>query len=221
MILKRLKLNTNLGEPTNCYIIVDEETKEAMIIDPGAEADKIIDMINVLEAKVKYIYLTHCHGDHIGALKEIKEKLGGKILIHRIESENLNNPEVTLNYYIGMEDIELEADSRVDDNDIIHVGSIEFKVIHTPGHTNGSTSLYCDEYKMLFSGDTMFRGTWGRTDLPTGSMVDIMDSITRKLLVLPPDTICYPGHRKVNYVKRRGTYLFRIKTKRRLKFSIL
>ena len=91
MILKRLKLNTNLGEPTNCYIIVDEETKEAMIIDPGAEADKIIDMINVLEAKVKYIYLTHCHGDHIGALKEIKEKLGGKILIHRIESKNLNN----------------------------------------------------------------------------------------------------------------------------------
>ena len=217
MILKRLKLNTNLGEPTNCYIIVDEETKEAMIIDPGAEADKIIDMINVLDAKVKYIYLTHCHGDHIGALKDIKEKLGGKILIHRIESENLNNPNVTLNYYIGMEDIELEADSRVDDNDIIHVGNIEFRVIHTPGHTNGSTSLYCDEYKMLFSGDTMFRGTWGRTDLPTGSMVDIMDSITRKLLLLPPDTICYPGHRKINYVKRRSTYIFRIKTKRRLK----
>lgn len=217
MILKRLKLNTNLGEPTNCYIIVDEETREAMIIDPGGEPEKIIDMINVLNAKVKYIYLTHCHGDHVGGIVEVKNKLGGKILIHRIESENLENPAVTLNYYIGMEDIGLEADSRVDDNDIIHIGNIEFRVIHTPGHTNGSTSLYCDEYKMLFSGDTLFRGTWGRTDLPTGSMEDIMDSIIRKLLVLPPDTICYPGHRKNNNVKRGSTYLFGIKAKRRLK----
>ena len=204
MILKRLKLNTNLGEPTNCYIIVDEESKEAMIIDPGGEPEKIIYMINVLGASVKYIYLTHCHGDHIGGLKEVKEKLGGKILIHRTESENLKNPAVTLNYYIGMEDIELEADSRVDDNDIIHIGNIEFKVIHTPGHTNGSSSLYCDEYKMLFSGDTIFRGTWGRTDLPTGSMEDIIDSITRKLLILPPDTICYAGHGKSTMLREEA-----------------
>ena len=196
MILKRLKLNTNLGEPTNCYIIVDEETKEAMIIDPGAEPERIIEMINVLEAKVKYIYLTHCHGDHVGGIEEVKRVLGGKILIHRVESENLNNPAVTLNYYIGIDNIELEADSRVDDNDIIHIGNIQFKVIHTPGHTSGCSSLYCDEFKMLFTGDTIFRGTWGRTDLPTGSMEDIMDSIIRKLLVLPPDTICYPGHGK-------------------------
>ena len=84
LILKRLKLNTNLGEPTNCYIIVDEETREAMIIDPGGEPEKIIDMINVLNAKVKYIYLTHCHGDHVGGIVEVKNKLGGKILIHRI-----------------------------------------------------------------------------------------------------------------------------------------
>lgn len=195
MILKRLKVQTNLGDPTNCYIIVDEETKEAMIIDPGGEAESIIEMVKILEANVKYIYLTHCHGDHVGALKEVKDALGGKILIHRIDSENLNNPAVTLTYYIGMDNIELEADSRVDDGDLIHIGNIEFKVIHTPGHTKGSSSLYCDEQKMVFTGDTLFRGTWGRTDLPTGSMEDIMDSITNKLLKLPGDTICYPGHR--------------------------
>lgn len=201
MVLKRLKLNTPLGEPTNCYIIVDEETKETMVIDPAAEADVIIEMLNILEAKLKYIYLTHCHGDHTGAVNELKSRCGGKILIHRIESENINNPQVTLNYYIGIPDIELETDSRIDDNDLIHLGNLEFKVILTPGHTNGSTSLFCEKEKMLFSGDTMFRGTWGRTDLPTGSLNDIINSITNRLLVLPEDTIVYPGHGKSTMIK--------------------
>lgn len=201
MILKRLKLNTTLGDATNCYIIVDEETKETMVIDPAGEAEKIIEMLDILQAKLKYIYLTHCHGDHTGAVVELKNKYGGKILIHRIESENLNNPEVTLNDYIGMPYIELETDSRIDDNDLIHLGNMEFRVILTPGHTNGSTSLYCEEEKMLFSGDTIFRGTWGRTDLPTGSLTDIMDSITNRLLVLPDDTIVYPGHGKSTMIK--------------------
>lgn len=136
MILKRLKIDTNVGEPTNCYIIVDEKTKEAMVIDPGADSDSIVDMLNILEAKVKYIYLTHCHSDHIGAVNDIKEICGGKVLIHRKESENLNNSDINLTYYIGIPDIDLETDSRVDDEDLIHIGEIEFKVIHTPGHTN-------------------------------------------------------------------------------------
>ena len=82
MILKVLKINTNMGEPTNCYLIQDEKTKEAMVIDPAGEADKILEMLTILEAKLKYIYLTHCHGDHIGGVKEVKEKMGGKVLIH-------------------------------------------------------------------------------------------------------------------------------------------
>ena len=101
-------------------------------------------------------------------------------------------------------------DSRIDDNDLIHLGELEFQVIHTPGHTNGGTCLYCEKEKMLFSGDTIFRGTWGRTDLPTGSLVDIMNSITNKLLILPDDTICYPRTWKIHYDKRRKTNLFRI-----------
>ena len=96
MILKRLKVETSLGEPTNCYIVTDEETKETLVIDPGGEADKIIEMLDILEAKLKYIYLTHCHADHIGAITEIKNKKGGKILIHRDDAEGLNNENINL-----------------------------------------------------------------------------------------------------------------------------
>lgn len=201
MILKRLQLETNLADPTNCYIIVDEETKEAMVIDPAGHQEEICEMLDILQAKPKYIYLTHCHGDHTGAVVALQNKYGAKVLIERKESKNLRNPEVTLNYYIGIPDIRLEEDSRIDDNDLIHIGELEFRVIHTPGHTNGSTSLYCEKENMLFSGDTMFRRTWGRTDLPTGSLVDIIDSITNKLLVLPDDTIVYPGHGKSTMIK--------------------
>lgn len=201
MILKILKVATSLGEPTNCYIVEDEDTKETMIIDPGGEPSKILEMLNILEAKVKYIYLTHCHADHIGAVTEIKNKKGGKILIHRDDADGLNDENINLSECINMGEIELEPDSRVDDGDLIHVGNIEFKVIHTPGHTKGGTSLFCEQEGLLFSGDTLFRGTWGRTDLPTSSFEAIINSITKKLLILPEETIVYPGHGKSTVIK--------------------
>ena len=101
----------------------------------------------------------------------------------------------------GDKDIVLEADSRVDDEDLLHIGDIEFKVIHTPGHTKGSSCIYCATHNMLFSGDTLFRGTWGRTDLPTSSFEDIINSITKKLMILPDETIVYPGHGKSTRIK--------------------
>ena len=211
MILKRIKITTWIGDPTNCYIICDEETKETMVIDPAGDVDTIIEMLNILEAKLKYIYITHCHGDHIGGVTELKNKKGGKILIHRFDAEGLNDININLTEIIDMPEIELEADSRVDDGDLLHLGNIEFKVIHTPGHTIGSSSLYCESEKLLISGDTLFRGAWGRTDLPTSSFMDIINSITKKLMVLPDETIVYPGHRKINYDWRRKTYLFRTK----------
>ena len=212
MILKRLKVNTALGEPTNCYIVEDEESRETMVIDPGGEADKIIDMLDTLGIdKLKYIYLTHCHGDHFGAILEVKAKKGGKVLIHREDAEGLYNPEISLTYYIGMADIELEADSRVDEGDIIHLGNLEFKVIHTPGHTKGGTCLYCEKEALLFSGDTLFKGTWGRTDLPTSSFPDIIESITQKLTILPDDTIVYPGHGRMTTIREEEPIYLELK----------
>ena len=211
MILKVLKIETWIGDATNCYIVQDEKSKETMVIDPAGDVDKIIEMLDILQAKLKYIYLTHCHGDHIGAVSEVKSKKGGKILIHRDDAEGLDDENINLSACINMGDIELEPDSRVDDRDLIHVGSLEFRVIHTPGHTKGSTSLYCEKEGLLFSGDTLFRGTWGRTDLPTSSFVQIIDSITKKLLVLPDETIVYPGHGKSTLIKEEKPIYLELK----------
>ena len=195
MILKQIKLKSNIDNiVTNCYIIKDEETNEVMVIDPGGETNKIVDMINILEGNLKYIYLTHCHGDHIGAVEELRDKKGGKVLIHSDDYEGLKNPEINLTGFMSELPISIEADARVNDGDLLHVGKIEFRVIHTPGHTKGGSSLYSEKEQMLFSGDTLFKGMWGRTDLPTSSFEDIMKSINDKLLVLPDDTVVYPGH---------------------------
>lgn len=212
MILKKIKIQTWIGDPTNCYIICDENTKETLVVDPAGEVDNIVETINILGGNLKYIYLTHCHGDHIGGVVELKNKMGGKILIHRFDAEGLNDISVNLTQIIDMPEIELEADSRVDDEDMIHLGELELKVIHTPGHTAGSSCLYCKKEGLLISGDTIFRGTWGRTDLPTSSFIDIIDSITNKLMNLPDETIVYPGHRKIYKNRRRKADLFRIKT---------
>lgn len=213
MILKELKIQTWVKDETNCYIILDEDSKEIMVIDPAGDVDKISEMINILKGNLKYIYLTHCHGDHIAGVGELKEKCGGKILIHRFDSEGLNDVNINLSAIIDLAPIELEADSRIDDNDLIHLGNLEFKVIHTPGHTKGSSSLYCEKEECVFSGDTLFRGTWGRTDVPTGSIEDIMDSITYKLLKLPDNTIVYPGHGKATMIKEEKPIYLELKPK--------
>ena len=189
MILKELKINTWIGDPTNCYIIFDEKSKETMVIDPAGDSDKIEELINILGGKLKYIYLTHCHGDHIVGVPYLKQKCGGKILIHFEDSEGLNNAKINLTPYILEKQIELEADSRIEDGDLIHLGDLEFRVIHTPGHTKG------------------------RTDCPTGSIEEIMDSITKKLLVLPDDTICYPGHGLSTKIKDEKPIYLELKPK--------
>ena len=194
MILKIIKIKTHLKDLTNCYIIYDEKSKETIVIDPAGEVDKIVKMLDILHAKMKYIVLTHCHGDHVGGVNELEQQKGGTVLIHRICRQNINNQDIMLTEYIGMPKIILNDVRIVDDNDLLHIGNIELRVIHTPGHTNGGISLYCEKEKVLFSGDTLFRGTWGRTDLPTGNLHDIMDSIVNKLLILPEDTLVYPGH---------------------------
>lgn len=196
MILKRIKVQMKFVGETNCYIIVDETQKKAMVIDPAGEVPKIIEILNTLGAELVYIYLTHCHADHINGVNELKKEKGGKVLIHRKGRENLENRVPVLAEYIGLPPIYVKEDSIVDDDDILHVGDLEFRVIYTPGHTDDGTSLYCEKEEMLFSGDTLFKGAWGRVDLPTSDFDSIMNSIIKKLLILPENTIVYPGHGK-------------------------
>ena len=211
MILKELKIITPIGEPTNCYIIFDENSKEAMVIDPAGETEKILEMLDILKANLKYIYITHCHGDHIGGAKRLQIERNGKILIHRLDAPGLNDSAINLAEHIGVESTYIDVNSILDNDDLLHIGNIEFKVIHTPGHTCGGSSLYCEEEKMIFTGDTLFRGTWGRTDLPTSNFAEIMDSITNKLMQLPEETIIYPGHGKSSMIKEERPIYFELK----------
>ena len=214
MILKRVKLNAGAIMGINCYIVQDEDTKETMIIDPGNVNDNLLQILDAMEVKMKYIVLTHCHADHIWGVTRIKEKYGGKVLIHRDDAPGLRDEKLNLSTHIGLDPIRIEEDARIDDGDLLHIGKLEFQVIHTPGHTCGSISLYCEEEKMLFTGDTLFRGAWGRIDLPTSSFEDIISSITDKIINLPADTIVYPGHRKINNYRRRTTNILKDDKKR-------
>lgn len=211
MILKELKIDSWAGDATNCYIVQEENSKETMVIDPAGDVDKIVEMLEILQAKLKYIYLTHCHGDHIGGVNGLKERCGGQVVTERSEAENLLNPDKSLTTYIGLEGLTIETDARVDGEDLLHLGELEFRVIHTPGHTCGGSCLYCEKEKLLFSGDTLFRGTWGRTDVPTGDFEDVINSITKKLMVLPDETIVYPGHGKSTMIREEKPIYLELK----------
>ena len=126
MILKRIRVLTPYGMYTNVYIIQDEDSKETMVVDPGAEVEKIIEMLDILNANLKYIYLTHCHGDHIGAVSELQKRKGGKILIHRFDAEGLTNPDISLTNYLGI-DASFEPDSRLNDGDLFILEILNLK----------------------------------------------------------------------------------------------
>lgn len=194
MILEELRVDTIKDIVTNTYIVCDNG--EAMVIDPGGEPEKIIKKLDELACTLKYIVITHCHADHIGGIKELQNAKGGKILISEKDSKGINNPLKNLVPFVGGKMSKITVDTELKENDIIEVGNEKFKIIETPGHTNGGICIYSEKENILFSGDTLFMGTYGRTDLPSGSIKDIMNSIKNKLLVLPDKTVVYPGHGK-------------------------
>lgn len=190
MILEHLVVG-ELG--TNCYIVGCPETKEAVVIDPGGNVDSIIAKIAELKLQVRYIINTHGHYDHILGNKSVKEHTQADILIHELDADYLKKPALSLSSYFGEISANVPANRLLHEDEIINIGkSVSLKVIHTPGHTPGGISLLAG--KNLFSGDTLFAGSVGRTDLPGGSMENLIAGIKTKLLHLDDDIIVYPGH---------------------------
>lgn len=176
---------------TNSYIIGCRQTREGAVIDPGDEGVRILDELTALKLKCKYIILTHGHGDHTGALLEVYKATGAKVLIHKNDAEKLNQPSRFSLILTGSSEVK-KADICLQDGDQIKVGQLTLQVIHTPGHTPGCICLGVRD--VLFTGDTLFHGSVGRSDLPGGSHTQLIDSIKTKLLVWPDSTRVYPGH---------------------------
>lgn len=179
---------------TNCYLVYEKDKKEAVIIDPGDRALEIVKKVESLGIVPRAIFLTHGHGDHMMAVPPLKEQYQIPVYAHEAEGEVLSDPSKNLSQTLFGKSLSFEADVYGKDGEILSVGGMDFQVIFTPGHTCGSCCYYLKEQKVLFSGDTLFCESLGRTDFPTGSTSAICRSIREKLFVLPEEVKVCPGH---------------------------
>jgi len=178
---------------TNCYFIVNQETNEVLMIDPGDQAEKLAERIKAASYQPKAILLTHGHFDHVLAVKKLSEQYGIPVYAHEGEKETLTDPRLNLSGMTGKNE-SYTADVYVTDKQTLTLAGFDIEVLHTPGHTDGGCCYYIAEHKALISGDTLFAGSIGRTDFPNGSAQALISGIKQKLMVLPDDVIVYPGH---------------------------
>ncbi len=188
----------NLGMlQTNCYICYDE-SKNCVVIDPGSNPEVILNLIDNESLNLVNIILTHGHFDHVTVVKELKDAYPNvPIYLHKEDYEMYQEARKITNQYTGLnfDDYEMPKDIKfMSEGDIINTGNISFKVIHTPGHTQGGVCLFDEDNKILFSGDTLFRLSVGRTDLKGGNTEQLLDSIIKKIFVLDDKITVYPGH---------------------------
>ena len=194
---------------TNCYIAKNKETGEALIIDPADSPSKIELKVNAMGARPVAVLLTHGHFDHIMGVEAVREKYQIPVYACRQEEEMLREPSVNMTDQMG-KSCSIRPDVFLDDLQVFEAAGFSIQMIHTPGHTKGSCCYYLKEEGVLFSGDTLFCGSVGRTDFPGGSASQIRDSLHRLLAALPDDTRVYPGHdtsTTIGYEKRYNPFV--------------
>ena len=178
----------------NCSIIGDEQTREAMVIDPGDQIEDILEILRAERLTLKQIVITHAHIDHVGGAMRLKAATGAPILMNQDDYALLKMLDMQA-AWVGMRPPgDVKVDESLSEGRVLKIGSIPLSVIHTPGHTEGSICLYLPEEKKLIAGDTLFAGSIGRTDLPGGNFDKIIRSLHTRLLALPDETQVVPGH---------------------------
>lgn len=179
---------------TNCYLAYNSETKEAVVIDPGGEAQKIEDVCEKQGLCVKMILLTHGHFDHIMAVGELKARWKAPVWAWEKENRVLSDDSLNLSDRFESGRVSLQADRWLKDGDVFDLLGFSFRLIATPGHTEGSCCYYVESEKVLFSGDTLFDGSYGRVDFPTSDSRQMIHSVAEVLFSLPDEVKVYPGH---------------------------
>ena len=197
MILERVVVGSYA---VNCYIVGDEKTREAIVVDPGADGKAILAAINKHNLNVKYIILTHAHGDHIGALDVVKAETKAPVLIHQNDEGMLQDKNRNFTSFMGGKAIEMGADKFLNDGDVLNIGDIELKIIHTPGHSKGGICILFEN--VLICGDSLFAGSIGRTDLEGGNYAQLIQAIKDKILVLDDSINVLPGHGPTSTIGR-------------------
>lgn len=179
---------------TNCYIVKASESKEVVVIDPADDAIKIENYLKKNDLVCKKIFLTHGHFDHITGANDLKSLTGADIYAHEEEANLLKNPSLNASVHMGREKISLEPDYFFKDKEVVEAAGLTWQVIYTPGHTEGGACYFLKDEGIIFSGDSLFYESIGRTDFPTGNHQKLIESINNKLLVLPDNIEVYPGH---------------------------